>query len=105
MNDHDLSLLTDEEIRQEAEDICEQIDAAPVEGRIRALAKALMSARAENKRKDAMLRSLEWSGTYWDSVSGEVLSVCPECDAPHSDMGHLVDCKLEALLQSEKGEQ
>lgn len=121
----DLSLLTDEERAVLAQ--WDNTDINGLHGSFELLKEALIAARAEiarlqselevarmpiqgyraleaeNKRKDEMLRSLEWSGSYWDSVSGEVLSVCPECDAPHSDMGHLVDCKLDALLQSEKG--
>lgn len=103
MTDLDLTLLTDQERKLYEKAIFDTDPHSPPRWFINDFTAALIAARAENQRKDEMLRSLEWSGSYWDSVSGEVLSVCPECDAPHSDMGHLVDCKLDTLLQSEKG--
>ncbi|UYN89912.1 MAG: hypothetical protein KIT08_01415 [Anaerolineales bacterium] len=97
----DLSLLTEQD-RDDIAGIKEHIDASYSQECADRLASALIAARAENKRKDEMLRSLEWAGTLYDGSEYEGNAICPECDAPMSDGEHLVDCKLAALLQSEK---
>lgn len=100
MTTQDLSLLTDEEVRQEAEDIAVQIDAAPVEDRIRALANAFIAARAENKRKDEMLRDVD---AHLDGLSHlgirEWLG-----ETAYKDAHAAIHMRIRAaLLQSEKG--
>lgn len=66
--------------------------------------------RANNDRMAAMLRRLEWSGTYFFPDAGGV-SACPCCmctrlECPDADgelpthMGrHATDCTLAALLR------
>lgn len=106
MTTHDLSLLTDEEIRQEAEDIVEQIDAAPVESRIRALANALIAARAENER----LREVADATQKAQSVLAKW--IVPESNLSDADclaaLLEILDTQelvvtQRALLHSEKG--
>lgn len=58
--------------------------------------------RAENAELREVLSRVQWSSTL-EIEDGDTCAVCPWCDAPKVDGGHLRNCRLAAALR--EGEQ